>query len=165
MNLISKLLQANKETVVKYEEAMDDMQFSVALSTIWQLVSRTNKYIDETQPWALAKDEAKVDELASVMVHLAESLRRVAIMLKPFLTVTPEKIFEQLDCQDPLLQSWDSLKEFGLISENSTVKKGQPIFPRLDMEEEVTYIKEAMQSTAPLHRSKKRKRKSNNLQR
>ncbi len=144
-----QLLQANKETVVKYEEAMDDMQFSVALSTIWQLVSRTNKYIDETQPWALAKDEAKVDELASVMVHLAESLRRVAIMLKPFLTVTPEKIFEQLDCQDPLLQSWDSLKEFGLISENSTVKKGQPIFPRLDMEEEVTYIKEAMQSTAP----------------
>ncbi len=144
-----QLLQANKETVVKYEEAMDDMQFSVALSTIWQLVSRTNKYIDETQPWALAKDEAKVDELASVMVHLAESLRRVAIMLKPFLTVTPEKIFEQLDCQDPLLQSWDSLKEFGMISENSTVKKGQPIFPRLDMEEEVTYIKEAMQSTAP----------------
>ncbi|WP_148631345.1 methionine--tRNA ligase [Bacillus sp. E214] len=144
-----QLLQANKETVVKYEEAMDDMQFSVALSTIWQLVSRTNKYIDETQPWSLAKDEAKVDELASVMVHLAESLRRVAIMLKPFLTVTPEKIFEQLDCQDPLLQSWDSLKEFGLISENSTVKKGQPIFPRLDMEEEVTYIKEAMQSTAP----------------
>ncbi len=144
-----QLLQANKETVVKYEEAMDDMQFSVALSTIWQLVSRTNKYIDETQPWALAKDEAKVDELASVMVHLAESLRRAAIMLKPFLTVTPEKIFEQLDCQDPLLQSWDSLKEFGMISENSTVKKGQPIFPRLDMEEEVTYIKEAMQSTAP----------------
>ncbi len=144
-----QLLQANKETVVKYEEAMDDMQFSVALSTIWQLVSRTNKYIDETQPWALAKDEAKVDELASVMVHLAESLRRVAIMLKPFLTVTPEKIFEQLDCQDPLLQSWDSLKEFGMISENSTVKKGQPIFPRLDMEEEVAYIKEAMQSTAP----------------
>ncbi len=144
-----QLLKANKETVVKYEEAMDEMQFSVALSTIWQLVSRTNKYIDETQPWALAKDEAKMDELASVMVHLAESLRRIAIMLKPFLTATPKKIFEQLDCEDPLLQSWDSLKEFGLISANSTVKKGQPIFPRLDMEEEVTYIKEAMQSTAP----------------
>ena len=144
-----QLLQANKETVVKYEEAMDDMQFSVALSTLWQLVSRTNKYIDETQPWALAKDEAKIDELASVMVHLAESLRRIAIMLKPFLTATPKKIFEQLDCNDPLLQSWDSLKEFGMISDQSTVKKGQPIFPRLDMEEEVTYIKEAMQGTSP----------------
>ena len=144
-----QLLEANKETVVKYEDAMDDMQFSVALSTIWQLVSRTNKYIDETQPWALAKDEAKLDELASVMVHLAESLRRIAIMLKPFLTATPKKIFEQLDCNDPLLQSWDSLKEFGMISDQSTVKKGQPIFPRLDMEEEVAYIKEAMQGTAP----------------
>ena len=144
-----QLLEANRETVIKYEEAMDDMQFSVALSTIWQLVSRTNKYIDETQPWALAKDEAKIDELASVMVHLAESLRRIAIMLKPFLTATPKKIFEQLDCNEPLLQSWDSLKEFGMISDQSTVKKGQPIFPRLDMEEEVAYIKGAMQGTAP----------------
>src|SRR4051794_13219498 len=143
------LLQVNRETVSKYEEAMEKMEFSVALTSIWQLVSRTNKYIDETKPWTLAKTEEGKDQLASVMVHLAESLRRTAILLQPFLTVTPEKIFEQLDCQDPLLQSWDSLKEFGLISENSTVKKGQPIFPRLDMEEEVTYIKEAMQSTAP----------------
>ena len=154
-----QLLQANKETVVKYEEAMDDMQFSVALSTLWQLVSRTNKYIDETQPWALAKDEAKIDELASVMVHLAESLRRIAIMLKPFLTATPKKIFEQLDCNDPLLQSWDSLKEFGMISDQSTVKKGQPIFPRLDMEEEVAYIKEAMQGTSPAAPAEKEAKK------
>ena len=144
-----QLLQANIETVEKYEEAMENMQFSVALSTLWQLVSRTNKYIDETQPWALAKDEEKVDELASVMTHLAESLRRVAIMLKPFLTEAPKKIFEQLNCNQESMQTWESLESFGLTSENLTVKKGNPIFPRLDIEEEVAYIKESMQGAAP----------------
>ena len=144
-----QLLQANIETVEKYEEAMENMQFSVALSTLWQLVSRTNKYIDETQPWALAKDEDKVDELASVMTHLAESLRRVAIMLKPFLTESPKKIFEQLNCDQESMQTWESLESFGLTSENLTVKKGNPIFPRLDIEEEVAYIKESMQGAAP----------------
>lgn len=141
-----QLLEMNKETVVKYEEAMDHMQFSVALTNLWQLVSRTNKYIDETQPWKLAKEEDKIDELASVMAHLAESLRRTAVMLKPFLTETPKKIFEQLDCEDPLLQSWDSLQEFGIIPEGSVVKKGKPIFPRLEVAEEVEYIKNAMQN-------------------
>lgn len=141
-----QLLEMNKETVVKYEEAMDHMQFSVALTNLWQLVSRTNKYIDETQPWKLAKEEDKIDELASVMAHLAESLRRIAVMLKPFLTETPKKIFEQLDCEDPLLQSWDSLQEFGIIPEGSVVKKGKPIFPRLEVAEEVEYIKNAMQN-------------------
>ncbi|PQD93942.1 methionine--tRNA ligase [Pradoshia eiseniae] len=144
-----QLLQANIETVEKYEEAMENMQFSVALSTLWQLVSRTNKYIDETQPWALAKDEEKVDELASVMTHLAESLRRVAIMLKPFLTESPKKIFEQLNCEQESMQTWESLESFGLTSEDLTVKKGNPIFPRLDIEEEVAYIKESMQGAAP----------------
>ena len=143
-----QLLQANIETVEKYEEAMENMQFSVALSTLWQLVSRTNKYIDETQPWALAKDEEKVDELASVMTHLAESLRRVAIMLKPFLTEAPKKIFEQLNCDQESMQTWESLESFGLTAD-LTVKKGNPIFPRLDIEEEVAYIKESMQGAAP----------------
>ena len=83
------LLQVNRETVTKYEEAMEKMEFSVALTSIWQLVSRTNKYIDETQPWALAKSEERKGELASVMVHLAESLRRTASYFQPFLTRTP----------------------------------------------------------------------------
>src|SRR5690606_21408023 len=74
-----QLLRMNRETVSKYEEAMEKMEFSVALSAVWQLVSRTNKYIDETQPWTLAKEEAKREELGSVMVHLAESLRRIAV--------------------------------------------------------------------------------------
>ncbi|KOR85026.1 methionyl-tRNA synthetase [Bacillus sp. FJAT-22058] len=143
------LLEMNQETVGKYEEAMENMEFSVALTSIWQLVSRTNKFIDETQPWTLAKDESKKADLASVMVHLAESLRRTAILLKPFLTQTPEKIFAQLSIKDDVLKSWDSLAEFGQIPAETKVLKGDPIFPRLDMEEEVLYIKEQMQGDAP----------------
>jgi methionyl-tRNA synthetase len=143
------LLEMNQDTVGKYEEAMENMEFSVALTSIWQLVSRTNKFIDETQPWTLAKDESRKEDLASVMVHLAESLRRTAILLKPFLTQTPEKIFAQLSIKDDVLKSWDSLAEFGQIPAETKVLKGEPIFPRLDMEEEVLYIKDQMQGGAP----------------
>ncbi|MBT2668222.1 methionine--tRNA ligase [Bacillus sp. ISL-4] len=143
------LLEMNQDTVGKYEEAMENMEFSVALTSIWQLVSRTNKFIDETQPWTLAKDESRKEDLASVMVHLAESLRRTAILLKPFLTQTPEKIFAQLSIKDDELKSWDSLAEFGQIPAETKVLKGDPIFPRLDMEEEVLYIKNQMQGGAP----------------
>ncbi|MGG0412453.1 methionine--tRNA ligase [Peribacillus simplex] len=143
------LLEMNQDTVGKYEEAMENMEFSVALTSIWQLVSRTNKFIDETQPWTLAKDESRKEDLASVMVHLAESLRRTAILLKPFLTQTPEKIFAQLSIKDDVLKSWDSLAEFGQIPAETKVLKGDPIFPRLDMEEEVLYIKEQMQGDSP----------------
>ncbi|KZR56731.1 methionine--tRNA ligase [Bacillus badius] len=140
-----QLQQMNMETVSQYEEAMEKMEFSVALSALWQLVSRTNKYIDETQPWVLAKAEEK-DKLGDVMVHLAESLRRIAVLLKPFLTRTPQKMFEQLNIQSEELQSWESLSEFGMIPEGTTVvKKGEPIFPRLEIEEEISYIKEKMQ--------------------
>ncbi|MGG7622138.1 methionine--tRNA ligase [Bacillus coreaensis] len=142
-----QLLQVNEETVKKYEEAMEKMEFSVALTALWQLVSRTNKFIDETSPWALAKDEEKKDELASVMVHLAETLRRVAILLQPFLTMTPKAIFKQLSIIESSLQSWESLEKFGMIPEGTKVEKGEPIFPRLDIQEEVSFIKEKMQSS------------------
>lgn len=66
------------------EEALENMQFSVALSTLWQFISRTNKYIDENEPWVLAKDDAKKERLGNVMAHLVESLRQIAIMLQPF---------------------------------------------------------------------------------
>ncbi|MEH6946502.1 methionine--tRNA ligase [Bacillus sp. JJ634] len=148
------LLEMNRETVKKYEEAMENMEFSVALTSIWQLVSRTNKFIDETQPWVLAKEEEKRDELGSVMVHLAETLRRVAILLKPFLTQTPEKIFAQLNITDEILKTWDSLDAFGQIPAQTKVIKAEPIFPRLEMEEEVQYIKEQMQGGAPKEEAK-----------
>lgn len=149
------LLEVNNNVVTNYEEAMENMEFSVALSVIWQLVSRTNKYIDETQPWVLAKDHAKREELESVMVHLAETLRRTAILLKPFLTQTPEKIFNQLTIIDETLKSWDSLEKFGLIPAQTKVEKGDPIFPRLEMQEEIEFIKEQMQGSAPQSEDKK----------
>ncbi|GKU85032.1 methionine--tRNA ligase [Niallia sp. NCCP-28] len=141
------LVQAHINTVEKYEEHMDKMEFSVVLTNLWQLVSRNNKFIDETQPWILAKEE-KIEELAAVMAHLAESLRRIAILLKPFLTRTPDRIFEQLNVQDEKLKSWDSLTTFGVIPTGTKVVKGEPIFPRLDMKEEVEFIKTEMQGPA-----------------
>ncbi|EEM19027.1 methionine--tRNA ligase [Bacillus pseudomycoides] len=142
-------------TLKKIEEAMENMEFSVALSSIWQLVSRTNKYIDETQPWVLAKDENDRDKLASVMAHLAEMLRQMAIMLMPFLTATPSKIFTQLGLTDEAYQSWDSLSTIGCIPASTKVVKGQPIFPRLEVEVEVEYIKEQMKGSAPKVEEKK----------
>ena len=137
-----------KETVEKVENAMEKMEFSVALTAIWQLVSRTNKYIDETQPWTLAKDEEKKAHLASVMYHLAESLRYISIMLQPFLTRAPKKIWEQLGISGEQLTAWDSLYQFGLIPSGTKVQKGEPIFPRLETEKEVAAIKEDMQPPA-----------------
>ncbi|PAE18604.1 methionine--tRNA ligase [Bacillus sp. 7504-2] len=142
-----QLLQVNLDTVQKYEEAMENMEFSVALTSLWQLVSRTNKYIDETQPWVLAKEE-KTEALGLVMAHLAESLRRVAIMLQPFLTRTPNGIFEQLNVEKALT-TWESLETFGAIGEGVKVAKGNPLFPRLDIEEEVAFIKEKMKGNVP----------------
>lgn len=144
-----QLLEVNKETVQKYEEAMEKMEFSVALSAVWQLVSRCNKFIDETQPWVLAKDEASREALADVMVHLAETLRRVAVLLKPFLTRTPDKIFAQLNVTSENLQTWESLDSFGKMPAGTKVVQGEPIFPRLDLKEEVEFIKEKMQGSAP----------------
>ncbi|KUP04570.1 methionyl-tRNA synthetase [Bacillus coahuilensis p1.1.43] len=151
----TQLVEVNHETVKGYEEAMENMEFSVALTKVWQLISRTNKYIDETSPWALAKEEERKEELSEVMYHLAESLRRAAVLLKPFLTKTPGKIFEQLGVTDESLQSWESIERFDSIpSGTKVVKKGEPIFPRLEMEEEVTYIKEKMSGSASVEETK-----------
>ncbi|GEN57907.1 methionine--tRNA ligase [Halolactibacillus alkaliphilus] len=133
-----------EETVTAFEEAMDHMQFSVALSTIWQYISRTNKYIDENEPWVLAKDEDKKARLGNVMAHLVDSLRRTAILLRPFLTETPSKIFSQLGVVEEALQSFETLRAFGLVKAGTRVDKQGPIFPRLDVEEEVQVIKQMM---------------------
>lgn len=137
------------ETVRAVEEAMERMEFSVALASLWQLVSRTNKYIDETMPWALAKDEARAQELGSVMTHLAESLRIIAILLQPFLTHTPKLIWQQLGIAQGELTSWSSAASFGLMPAGTRVAKGSPIFPRLDAAEEVAYIAASMTGGAP----------------
>lgn len=136
----AELEQLAAATVGKVEEAMDNMEFSVALSAIWAFVGRTNKYIDETQPWALAKDEANRPALASVMGHLAESLRIVSILIQPFLTQTPRKIWAQLGIAEGELTAWDSTRAFGGSLAGTKLSKGEQIFPRLDMAVEVPWI-------------------------
>jgi len=133
------------QTIAKVETNFEKMQFSVILADIWAFVSRTNKYIDETAPWVLAKNELAKGKLASVMRHLAESLRQIAILIAPFMPSTAPQIFEQLGIEDAEVQAWDSLKSFQKVAPHTkVVAKGTPIFPRLEVEVEVAYIKEQM---------------------
>ena len=139
----SELSTTAANVIGKYHEAMEKMEFNTAIAEIWTLVSRANKYIDETAPWVLAKEEEKRNELESVMIHLAESLRIVAILLQPVMTETPGKIFEQLGL-DPETMNMENI-HFGEFPTDVTVtSKGTPIFPRLEIETEVTYIQKKM---------------------
>lgn len=141
------LYQFASETVEKYETNMERMQFSVVLGDLWALVSRTNKYIDETQPWVLAKDEALKGQLAMVMTNLAESLRQIAILIQPFMTNSPKEIIGQLGLTEDELK-WDLLGSFNVIKDGvEVIKTGVPIFPRLDVEVEVAYIREQMRGS------------------
>ncbi|MGI1806944.1 methionine--tRNA ligase [Exiguobacterium sp. TDN 0502] len=136
-----------KETVTKVEASMEHMEFSVVLSHIWQLISRANKYIDETQPWVLAKDESKTVELGSVMVHLVGVLRHVAIMLQPFMTRSPKEIFAQLGLSGQAMD-WAALEKFADITPGTKVGTATPIFPRLDVKEEVEAIVDMMRQAS-----------------
>lgn len=124
------------EVAAQVEKAMDELQYSIALSAIWRFISRANKYIDETAPWALAKDEAQKDRLATVLYNLAESLRIIAVMTSPFLIFGCEKIWQQLGCPgEAKAQNWEDVKKWGLLSVGQAVRKGEPIYPRLDLEQ------------------------------
>ncbi|MFC0525665.1 methionine--tRNA ligase [Pontibacillus salicampi] len=138
-----------KDTRASVEQAMENMEFSVALNKLWSFISRTNKYIDETTPWILAKDESKQERLGNVMAHLAESLRHIAVMLQPFMTRTPQQIVGQLGLTGDEYLSWESLDQLGMIPAGTTVQKGQPIFPRLETEEETQIIKDMMKGASP----------------
>ncbi|MCO7176917.1 methionine--tRNA ligase [Sporolactobacillus kofuensis] len=142
------LEDALKETRATVEEQMENLQFSVVLSAIWKLVGQTNKYIDDTQPWVLAKDEAKKEALASVIGHLVNTIRVVAIMIQPFFTSTPKKMFAQLGVTQDEDLAWDSIQVPDANKGQWTVQKGEPIFPRLDLKEEVAYIKSQMRGAA-----------------
>ncbi|KKK34792.1 methionine--tRNA ligase [Salinicoccus sediminis] len=134
-----------RENVGLYEESMEEMEFNKALRAVWTIISRSNKYIDETAPWVLAKDEANRGALGNVMVHLAENIRIAAILLKPYLTHGPKEIFRQMNITDNSLQTFDSIFKYGSIKiDEQMVKKPQPIYPRLDVEAEVAHIKALM---------------------
>lgn len=131
------------DAITGYTEALEHLQFNVALQNIWKLISRTNKYIDETTPWILAREE-KTAELSNVLAHLVESLRVAGTLLRPFLVETPEQMAKQLGLELETDMSWDKLAYGNFPEGRKVVKKGQPIFPRLDVEEETLAIQESM---------------------
>ena len=128
------------------EENMDKYHVSNSLTELWSLISRVNKYIDETAPWTLVK-KGETDKLNSVMYHLVESLRKIGIILKPFMPETSEKILEQLGIKNLDATTWDSIKNKKnvILPNTKIIEKGEPLFLRLDMEEEIEYIKNQMQ--------------------
>lgn len=131
------------ESFTTYQQEMDRYHFADALAAVWQLISRTNKYIDETEPWKLAKDDNAQDQLDSVLAHLAASLRLAAIMLQPVMTHAPKEIFAQLGLPKGQVMLTDA-KYDDLPAGGHVVAKGTPLFPRLDVEEEVAYLKGKM---------------------
>lgn len=130
------------DSIENYHKQMEAVDFPRALEAVWNLISRTNKYIDETAPWVLAKDETDRDKLEAVMSHLAASLRVVAHLIQPFMMETSDAIMEQLSLGTTF--DLEKLTFAGLPEGVRVVAKGSPIFPRLDMEDEITYIKEQM---------------------
>ena len=133
----------SRETIVKFEEKMKEFEIANALQEIWNLVSKTNKYIDETSPWVLAKEE-NTEKLEACIYHLIENLRRIAILIYPFMSQTSEKMFKQLGIIDENLKTWDSLSSYENIKDTKVIEKGEPLFMRLDAEEEVEYLQSIM---------------------
>ena len=137
--LINLALNAPSEA----EKAMDKLNIPEALGVIFNVIGRANKYIDETTPWILAKDESKKNRLGTVLYNLAESLRISSVLLSAFLPETADKIFEQLNITN---KDWESLKEFNGTIVGTHVKKGENLFPRIDVEaklEELAAMNEA----------------------
>ena len=131
-------------TIKQVEEQFENYHINTALEEIWKIISMTNKYIDETTPWVLAKEE-KTKELESVMYHLAENLRKVAIMLKPVMEKTSTEILRQLGIEKEEIISWETLEQYDLLKQDiKVIEKGEPLFVRLEIEEEVEAIKERM---------------------
>ncbi|MCF8000817.1 MAG: methionine--tRNA ligase [Halanaerobiales bacterium] len=123
------------KTVQEIEKYMDDLKYTNALEELWNFVRRTNKYIDQTQPWILGREEGKEERLGTVLYNLLESLRMIAVMLKPFMVETPYEIGRQIGDQIQIKEAdWSNLS-WGELKTNIEVQKAKPIFPRIDVEE------------------------------
>ena len=131
-----------QKTVEELETKLTNCDFADALQTIWNFISRSNKYIDETKPWELAKDEAREDELKSVIYHLIAGLRHIAVLINPLLGETSENILRQIGNKSEI--SWDTLSEFEKMPTTKVIEKGEPIFMRLVEADEIEYIKSLM---------------------
>jgi len=115
---------------------MEKLKYTVALEELWNFIRRTNKYIDQTTPWLLAKNQTQQARLGTVLYNLLEALRIIAGLLKPFMVETPYEIGKQLGIPDIIEETtWEDLQKWGVLSAGIRVNKGEPLFPRIDMEE------------------------------
>ena len=135
------------ENIEEFHKQMNAVDFPRALDAVWNIISRTNKYIDETAPWVLAKEDSNKEQLAAVMAHLAASLRVVAHLIQPFMMTTSNAIMEQLGLSGKF--DLENLELSGFPENVTVVSKGTPIFPRLDMDEEIAYIQSQMNAGKP----------------
>ena len=143
------LAKVVEENIAEYHKQMNAVDYPRALEAVWNIISRTNKYIDETAPWVLAKVDGDKEQLAAVMAHLAASLRVVAHLIQPFMMNTSNAIMEQLGLGLGLDFDLENLTLAGFPENITVVAKGTPIFPRLDMEEEIAYIQSQMTAGKP----------------
>ncbi len=131
------LIALAAKTKTDAENSLDGLCFADSLSAIWKFISRTNKYIDETTPWALAKEESSIPRLAQVIYNLCESIRIISVLIAPFLPETSDKIRQQLGLG--AIEDWEECGVFGKESTYS-VQKGEIIFPRIDAEKELAEL-------------------------
>ena len=142
-----ELINLCKDALAKVRTHIDNLLVPEALVEIFRLVQRANKYIDETMPWVLAKDESKKARLGTVLYNLAETIRISAVLLSPFVPTTAQKIFDSLQL-GTLPADFESVKEFGGLDVGGTVVKGNALFPRLDMKKELAELEKLAEAQA-----------------
>ena len=146
-------------TVAAYKAAMDNMEINVAIKLVWQFISGGNKYIDDTAPWLLAKDPDQAVRLQAVMYNLAEILRITAILIYPFMPHTSPKIFAQLGLEEPKEYLLSDVT-WGIIPEGTKVKKGEPLFPRIEINEEGMAVVAGTKKTAAANQAQVQTKKA-----
>lgn len=143
-----------RETVAFFEQNMEDMQLSLTIKKVWAFISRANKYIDETAPWALAKDPAKEQELANVLYNLTEALRVISVLISPFMPTTAVRIWQQLGlAQDFASVRTEDIEQWGGLPAGLHVGTPEQLFPRIEVEKE-----EAAPQPAAAKQEKKEKK-------
>ena len=155
-NDVDKALIALAEgTPDKARQHMDELQFSLALQDIWQLVGECNRYIDVNAPWVLVKTDEGKERLKTVLYVLCECIRIVAILIAPTMPRTPARIYEQLGIAEGELTGWESAFRFGLLPAGTKVQKGEALFPRIDVKKELADIVPTPKAEAPKAEEKK----------
>lgn len=147
-----ELIAMIRETAGRYQKQMDAFQLHLGLEEVFRLIDRANKYIDETAPWVLARDEEKKARLATVLYNLLEALRVSLVMLKPFIPESCDKAFRQIGA-DENAQTWENASVYGVLPANVSVTKGETLFPRIDadkMLEELNTINKPAEKVKPV---------------